>query len=300
MNNTINTTIPPELLSIASEVLLRSLDQATTPLTARQIRERLTGPYKFPLAELESLLEEHVTAGRVYHYPGLGSAGKRRYWTRGSEQFIRESILRMLANRSLPLTDLLRRQRNSIKGLPGMNETALRRLIGQMVAEGALHEWPPLLGSRTARLGAMPPEPRLYLEDAVEKIARKLGVEPAALAPSLDEVRRNLSQSEEAEKTADGADLADGTDLDDKVVERMLQVKLAATPGAPLPLRELWHSLRAEGCNKSTFDRIVLDLAANYRVALLKHDFPGMLSAADRAELVVDPHGNHYVGIARR
>lgn len=91
-----------------------------------------------------------------------------------------------------------------------------------------------------------------------------------------------------------------GGDLDEKLLERMVQVKLAAAQGAPLPLRELWQSLRAEGWEKSAFDRIVLGLAAGYRVTLLKHDFPGMLSAADRADLVVDEYGNHFVGIALR
>ncbi|MFM8392888.1 MAG: hypothetical protein ACKOB4_03060, partial [Acidobacteriota bacterium] len=169
-------------------------------------------------------------------------------------------------------------------------DAALRRLIGQMVDDGTLHEWPPVLGSRISRISANPPDPRFYLEDAVEKVALKLGVQTS----SLNEVLRAMASVADQEKREAPSD------LDDKLVERMLQVKLAATQGAPLPLRELWHSLKAEGCDKATFDRIVLALAASYRVSLLKHDFPGMLSAADRAELVVDPHGNHYVGIARR
>jgi hypothetical protein len=289
MNDLIRTDIPPELQSIASEVLLRSLDQSTVPLTARQIRERLTGPYKFPLVALESLLEQHVEAGRAYAYPGTGSTGKGRYWTRGIEEFARESVLKMVATRALPLAELLRRQRQALKGL---NESAQRRLIAAMIADGSLHEWPPVLGSRTSRISALPPAPRLYLEDAVEKIARKIGVTPESMAGSLHELADSYEHGSKSSSTV--------SPLEDRLVERMLQVKLAAAQGAPLPLRELWHSLRSEGCDKTTFDRIVLDLAASYRVTLLKHDFPGMLTPTDRAELVIDQFGNHYVGIARR
>lgn len=287
MNDTTSINIPVELQSIASEVLQRSLEQSSLPLTARQIRERLTGPYKLPLAALESLLEQLVEAGITYRYPSVGSGGKGRYWTRGVEQFARESILRMLASRAIPLSEILRRQRQTLKG---MNESAQRRLISEMIQDGSLHEWPPTLGSRISRLSALPPSPRFYLEDAVEKIARRIGTTPSSMGGVLRELALACEQG--SNETV--------TNLDDKVVERMLQVRLAASQGAPLPLRDLWRSLESEGCDKRTFDRIVLDLAASYRVTLLKHDFPGMLSAADQAELVVDQYGNHYVGIGRR
>ncbi len=271
-------TPSPELESIAAEVLLRSLDQSPTPLTARQLRERLTGPYKLPLATIEKLLEAQVGEHRLFRYPGSSA----RYWTQGIEKFARETILKVLETRALSISELLRRLRSALKG---MEEGAQRRLIGQMVREGALHEWPPVLGGRTASFSVMPPDPFVYLDDAVKKIARKLNVTRESLAEPL----QRLMTNEPATKERDA-----------KLLEQMVQVRLAAAQGAPLPLRELWHSFKSEGWDKSIFDRTVLDLAAGYRVTLLKHDFPGMLSAADRAELVVDPYGNHYVGIARR
>jgi hypothetical protein len=278
MNDTPILTPSPELESIAAEVLLRSLDQSQTPLTARQLRERLTGPYKLPLAEIEKLLEAQVGEHRVFRYPGTSA----RYWTQGIEKFARETILKVLATRSLSISELLRRLRSSLKG---MEEGAQRRLIGQMVKEGALHEWPPVLGGRTANYSVLPPDPIFYLEDALKKLARKLNVTRESLAEPLQRLATNGET---------------GKERDAKLLARMVQVRLAAAQGAPLPLRELWHSFKSEGWEKSTFDQTVLDLAASYHVTLLKHDFPGMLSAADRAELVVDPFGNHYVGIARR
>jgi len=276
-----------ELRVIAGEVLLRSLAQSPAPLTARQLRDRLTGPYKLPLPAIEQTLKEQVTAGKVFLYPGTGSGGKARYWTFGVEQLARESILKLLGQRSLPVSEVVRRLRRSLRG---MDEGAQRQLISDLARKGELHEWPPVLGSRTSRYSVLPPEPGFYLRDAIDKIARKLGLTPASLTASL----RHLTPEVDP-------DVPTGNpDLNDKLLERMVQVKLAAAQGAPLPLRELWRSLRSEGWDKSTFDRIVLDLAANYRVTLLKHDFPGMLSPGERTELVVDPQGNHFVGIALR
>jgi hypothetical protein len=281
-NDTQNQSPSSNLESIAGEVLLRSLDQSTLPLTANQLRERLTGPYKLPLDKIETLLEELVRDGKVYLYPGSGPRGRSRFWTHGIEQFARETIRKTLATRSLPMSDLLRRLRNALKG---MDETAQRRLITEMVREGALHEWPAVIGGRTVHFSAQLPEPLFYLEDALNKIARKLGRSRDSLASALKELA--------------GAN-PEPSGGDEKLLERMVQMKLAAAQGAPLPLRDLWQSLQSEGWEKAAFDRVVIELAASYRVTLLKHNFPGMLSDGDRADLVVDTYGNHYVGIAMR
>jgi len=283
----ISSTESPEFESIAGEVLLRSLEQSSGPLTARQIRDRLTGPYKLPLPGIEQLLERQVATGKAFAYPGTGTTGKTRYWTQGIEELARDLILKRLGDRSLTLPDLIRGLRSALRGL---DEKSQRQLVSRMVRSGDLHEWPPVLGSRTARYSVLPPQPDFYLSDAFDRIARRLALS-----------RQSLAESWRQFGAGAGSGLAaDPTEPDNRLLERMIQVKLAAAQGAPLPLRELWHSLRSEGWEKSNFDRIVLDLAANYRVALLKHDFPGLMSPSDRSELVVDAQGNHYVGIALR
>jgi len=277
----------PALRSIAIEVLIRSLEQSTGPITARQLRDRLTGPYKLPLETIEQILVEQVAGTKVYSYPGAGRAGKARYWTQGLEQLARESTLRLLADKSLTLSEIVRRLRVPLRG---MSEEAVRRLIGQLARTGELQQWPPVLGSRTGRYSVLPPDPAFYLRDAVDKISRKLGVPAASLAV--------LARQLDSDKLPES--FSDLPGFDGKLLERMVQVKLAAAQGAPLPLRDLWRSLKSEGWEKSTFDRTVLALAASYRITLLKHDFPGMLNPTERAELVVDQQGNHYVGIALR
>ena len=283
---TMNTP-SPEKQAIESEVLLRSLDQAPLPITGSQLRDRLTGPYKLPLDKIEQLLERLVEEGKAHRYPAIGRSRHPRYWTHGIEHYGREMILKALATRSLTMSDLLRRLRSSLKGL---EEAAQRQLVIQLVREKALHEWPPMIGGRTSQYGVQPPAPRVYLEDAMRKIANKLGVSREALAGAA----RELGEERPAPLPKTQGN------LDENLLQRMVQIKLAAAQGAPLSLQELWHSLQSDGWEKATFDRIVLELAKNYRVALLKHDFPGILSEQERNDLVVDAFGNYYVGIALR
>ncbi len=77
----------------------------------------------------------------------------------------------------------------------------------------------------------------------------------------------------------------------------LLAVKAENKPNALLSVGEV----RAQAhLPKSVFDRIALDLAATNLLVLHHHDFPASLSAAERLELIVDPKGTHYVGMALR
>ena len=68
-------------------------------------------------------------------------------------------------------------------------------------------------------------------------------------------------------------------------------------PGTLLSIK----ALRALcGLSKPRFDAAVLGLSTSQSVTLHHHDFPASLSNGERAKLVVDGNGTHYVGIAPR
>lgn len=67
--------------------------------------------------------------------------------------------------------------------------------------------------------------------------------------------------------------------------------------GSLIPIRKLRGSLELP---KSRFDAAVLQLYADNTVILHHHDYVGNLSDAERNELVLDKHGNHYIGVALR
>jgi hypothetical protein len=271
--------------SIEIEVVMKALEQAPQPLTAKQLRKMLTGPFKLPEEKLANLLEEHASEGRIYRYASTGKSKQTRYWTRDPEMYARELMLSFLAERPHNQTDLLKRLKTK---LAGFRVTQQKGLLARLVEENQLQLLPPFIGSRTKLYSASPPDPRDYVEDAIVKLSKALGISREQILS----VMRGGSQTE--------VRAVPQHDLDERLMRRMVQVKIAAVEGGLVPLSDLWHSLRDEGWDKASFDRTVLNLAKSYRAALQRHNFPASLSEEERAELVADDLGNYYVGITLR
>lgn len=67
--------------------------------------------------------------------------------------------------------------------------------------------------------------------------------------------------------------------------------------GALIPIRKLRGSIPLA---KDRFDAAVLQLYADDAIILHHHDYVGSLTDTERNELVLDRHGNYYVGVALR
>ncbi|MBK8315082.1 MAG: hypothetical protein IPL01_14170 [Acidobacteria bacterium] len=279
MNSTAQNSI-----EIEHEVVMRALEQSPQPLTARQIRDMLAGPYRLSEDKLALLLEELSDSGKIHRFKSAGRIKQPRYWIRSIEEYARESILQILEQRPHTQTELLKKLKAR---LSGMIEDKQKQILSALVKGAAVRQLPAMIGSRTLRYSTRPPDPGEYLNDAIAKIGRKLGLTREQILGSTGEKTRNSSAGSQNE-------------LSEKLLTRMLQVKLAAAQGGLVPLSELWQSLQKEGWDKSSFDRLVLNLADNYRVSLHRHNFPASLTEEEKAGLVADDLGNYYVGIALR
>jgi hypothetical protein len=233
------------------------------------------------------LLEEQVSAGRFHRFRAKAPSKQARYWARNLEDYARESILTILSQRPHTQAQLLRRLRTK---LPGFGEQPQLDLLTYLVREKQVRQLPPFIGSRTMRYSTTPPDPCDYLVDAVRKISSRLNIPAETTLRAM----RSLTFA----NSKNGAMIQD--DLGEKLLTRMVQIKLAAAHGGLVPLNELWQSLQNEGWDKAGFDRAVLNLAEKYRVALQRHNFPASLNEQERAELVADRLGNYYIGIALR
>ena len=173
----------------AAEVLLNALAQAAQPLTAKQLRERLSGPFKLPAERLAQLLDEAVAAGHAHRFAGKGKSPQPRYWTRDLEQFARTAILQTLAERPLTRSQLWTKLKVR---LADFTETRRQELLRRLLQQGELQEWPAYVGTHTKLLGTRPPDARLYFEDACDKIAGKLKL---SRAQALDAMKAILPQT---------------------------------------------------------------------------------------------------------
>jgi hypothetical protein len=207
-----------------------------------------------------------------------------KHTSRDPEELARQTILDILAQGPHTEVELLRQLKSE---LPEFSTAQQKGLITRMTKEASIHQLPAFLGTRILRFSLNPPDPKEYIDDAIAKISKSLGIAPeeilralGASAPTEPDPPKNVRSEE--------------------LLARMVQIKLAAAAGGLVPINELWKSLQTEGWDKASFDRIVLGLSEQYRVALQRHNFPASLSGEDRAELVADELGNYYVGIALR
>ena len=214
----------------------------------------------------------------------MNNSSTMKQSSRDPEELARQIIHDILALRPHTQVELLRKLKLQ---LPDYNPSQQIGLIVRMAKERSIHQLPAFLGTRISRYSLKPPDPKEYIEDAIAKLSKALSIPPELIleafsgtTPSQSEPPKNVRSEE--------------------LLSRMVQIKLAAAAGGLVPINELWKSLRSEGWDKASFDRTVLGLSEQYRVALQRHNFPASLSGEDRAELVADDLGNYYMGIALR
>jgi hypothetical protein len=287
---------PPEM--IEDEALHRLLDLAPHPLSASKVQAQWPGPSRPPLDRVEELLGWQVAAGKTYRYATPGSADPPRYWTRDPKELTRGVVLELLATRWLTLPELKRRLKSPLGGVP---ERLQLEVIRQLQREERLHQWPPLLGTRSPLYSCLTPHPEPYLMDALSRVAGKLSlsraeIEQAALGMMTTSAAVASPPSSRPATSPPGNSVKQA-----QLLERMVQVKLATLgEGTPLLFFELWESLRGEGWEKPLFDQVILGLGHQDRFRLLPEEEPTQLSLDQRQSLVVDRDGNLYRGIQRR
>jgi hypothetical protein len=109
------------------------------------------------------------------------------------------------------------------------------------------------------------------------------------------EVLQLAPASPEISPTRHGA-----ADLEQLILERMLRLNPSAANGAPVQLSQLRQALSSEISDKEVFDRTIMRLAEQGRVAAHRHDYAGSLSQEDLASLVSDGRGNFFIAVTLR
>jgi len=272
--------------AIEIEVVSKALEGSAEPITVKQLRDRLTGPYKLSADTLSALLEELVFNGKIYRFAAKAPSKKPRYWSRSVEEYARDAMLDLLARRPQTEAEILKALKTK---LTGYDERRQMELLKRLRREKLVKILPPFLGGRATRFGRQPPDPCDYIQDAFKQSGKRLGLSSeevlyAARTLPVSQLKNPRSQK----------------DLSDRLLAQIMRIKLAAANGELVPLDQLWRSLQKEGWDKASFDRTVLNLAEENRVSLQRHNFPHRLGDQERAQLVADEWNNYYIGIALR
>jgi hypothetical protein len=244
---------------------------------------------KLPLELIQPALKELMDAGRAH----VWQPGKTPYFTPFEPRNTAlEIILKALTQGPLTEKEIVGWVR---KRLPGYQA----RLLKEHVSYSNEVQVHPRYGKVKTRYSLTPPEPGPYLGKAVQEV---LAVQ-RLLAP--------FHVSLEAIHDAMGREL--GLDYESKVapperrhLERLFSeeerlileaITRLQPPGQKRALVSIRELRRTMNLSKKDFDRAVLSLASQGKVALHHHDFPTSLSQAEREALVQDERGTYYIGV---
>src|SRR5262245_12540165 len=274
-------------------ILLKTLQQAEEPLTVDQIGKQLP-PGKLSDKQIREILSDQLKERQVYLFkPYRGKSD--RYWTRSHEEYAREVILKALANGPISRSDLNKKTKAILRDC---SEVKRKELLNALIKEGAAREWPATIGGRSKLLSARPPDAQFYIEQDLMKLRKKLGLSYEQLLEDAQSLLKKIRQKHGIE--SEPAFQSEAKDFARVIFDRMARIEPASVNGALVSLTELRRAVRNEITGKEVFDRMILDLAMQGRVAVHKHDYPASLSKDELDELVTDGNGRYYIGIAVR
>jgi len=302
--NQSNSQTTPESAILAE--LMAAAPVAAADLKAR-VQSKVAG---LKDKHYKSVLDGLVAARKIHARPKLGSAGKptKTIASYGlgapppppptPRELAPAAILEALRQGAMSPKALAAEVAASV---PGLTLKDLKPALAELVAARKIHGQPKRgkSGKATKTIEAYVlggPEPgeflapvlALWREKQAEALAAGIG-EEHLLTALLAALNKDISAV-----VLPRADDANDRDLVLRVVRHLVDREGA---GALVPLRKVRAELRL---SKERFDAAVLQLYAQDALILHHHDYVGSLSSAERDGLVIDEHGNHYVGVALR
>jgi hypothetical protein len=285
-------------LPTISEADLRlALRDAVTRLgrliTPTELKKALPKPHQRPLPEITRLLADLAREGALFAFK---EGGTLRYTHRDPSSVVALAVREALRDGPVGKKQLDARVKRAAPG----SSKLYPAVLAAEIAQGAVFTHPKVGKKYGVRYGLLPPDPMPYLAAVIRQIkvaVKKLspsGVDKATIHAAIG---RALG-IESAEQAVERAERAPDLRADEELVQSALR-ELASRepPGALLSVRALRALVALE---KPRFDGAVLQLSRARKVTLHHHDFPESLPEVERAALVQDAHGVHYVGVALR
>jgi hypothetical protein len=284
---------------------------AAAPIAAADLKDRVCSKVAgLKATQYKSVLDGLVAARKIHGRPKLGSKGKP---TRTIASYALGAppppppaprdvapgvILEALRTGSIAPAKLSTQSKALV---PGLTPKDFKAVMDELVASGKVYarrkrgkNGKPTTTVDLYVLGG--PEPDEFVLPVLVVWHEKL---TEALAAGLKEEQliETLLAALKVERRTEVLRSNDVTDDREAVLRSARRLVSREGAGALIPLRKL----RAElDLPKQRFDAAVLLLYAQDAIILHHHDYVGSLSATERDALVIDEHGNHYVGLALR
>jgi hypothetical protein len=278
---------------------LRALEQSAQPLTYTKLENAILKSAPNSKKDLKGILEQMIRAGQIRSHKAVKSS---LYWLPSLEQQASERILEALSEIPLNQTDLKSKLRSLLIGWP---QSKRDEMTTRLIKEKRVYKVKALNGNGQLLSARPEATPQDYIKLALRLVVAKL--KPKGLtAEQVMTVAREVLQTAQGSPANDLStnDLPtnglSANGLEDLILKRMLEIKPSAATGAPVELSQLRHVLRSEIDDKDVFDRTVMGLAEQGRVAVHRHDYIGSLNQEELAALVSDGRGNYFIAVTLR
>ena len=283
---------PPNPEAVACA--LRALRESAQPLTAAKLAKAIPKSALKSKKDLPELLEQMVRAGQVRSHRARSSV----YWLPDLEGQASERILEAVSEIPLTQTDLKSKLRSLLIGWP---QTKRDEMLARLIKEKRVYKVPPLTGKATLLSARDEATPQDYVRLALQLAADRLKTR-GLTAEQVMTVAREVLQPAPASPAISPSHHHDQgvADLERLILERILRLYPSAANGAPVLLNQLRQALRSDISDKDVFDRTIIRLAEQGRVAAHRHDYAGVLSKEDLAALVSDGQGNYFIAVTLR
>jgi len=303
------STHPGDNRFAAESVILQEL--AASPLTVAELKKRVRSRVKGLKPEpYQSVLDALVVERKVHGRSSLtksGKAGKVSSYALGepppppppARERASDEILKALNAGPLPASALKKQVSQEVRGLSAADYSAA---LNELVAAGSIHGRRKRtktggLGTtiESYAVGEQPPDtfikPVLDLWKKMRAEGVAAGVNEAVLIHALLDA---LTTGGTAAPPTNGGLKPARTDQE-IIMGGVHELLEREGKGALISIRKLRALLPLD---KARFDAAVLGLYHGDTLVLHHHDNVGNMSEAERNELVLDKHGNYYVGVA--
>lgn len=178
-------------------MVLRVLAASSEPLTVPRIRAQLpSADRQRSMEELTDCLHRQVAAGTVFAFPRYRSQYER-FWDRSLPTHVSALVRSVLEGGACTVSQLHRQ-------LPDYALPYLETVLAQQLAQGLVHQHPPLQKRAGVRFGLGAPDPREFLRAELKQLLMRISAlgfpEPRVRAAALE-----LLHEAEWAPAADGA-----------------------------------------------------------------------------------------------
>jgi hypothetical protein len=272
---------------------LRALRESAQPLTVAKLAKAIPKSALKSKKDLPELLEQMVRSGQVRSHKARSSV----YWLPNLEEQASERILDALREIPLTQTDLKSKLRSLLIGWPQIKRD---EMLARLIKAKRVYKVPPLTGKAALLSARGAATPQDYVRLALQLAAARLKSSGLTAEQVMTVAREVLRLAPASPPISPSRHHQGAADLERLILEWMLRLNPSAVNGAPVQLSQLRQALRSEISDKDVFDRTIMRLAEQGRVAAHRHDYAGGLSQEDLAALVSDGQGNYFIAVTLR